>query len=147
MNVGLFAMLAGFLLPLALVIRLGWMATSARWRGLAWGHPLVWALLMLLALAAVPPMALAPSAWHVVSGHSIEDGAVLLDFTATRWGLAKLALNVIGVLGTDLMLPRFCEQLQQPPISTRRPTRAYLLRDLGVLAVCLLLALAAAVDR
>lgn len=140
-------MLAGFLLPLALVIRLGWMATEARWRGLAWGDPLVWALLMLMALAAVPAMALAPSAWLVATGHSIEDGAVLLDFTATRWGLAKLALNIIAVLGTDMMLPRICEQLAQPPISTRRPTRSYLLRDLGVLAVCLLLAWIAAVDR
>lgn len=142
MNIGLFAMLAGFLLPLALVIRLGWMIAGARGRGA--GHPLVIVLTTELLLAVVPVVALAPSAWLVLTGRSIEDGAVLLGLTASRWGLFKLAVNVAGVLLADAALPRICEQLTREPASTLRPTRGYLVRDLGVLATCLLLAWAAA---
>lgn len=145
MNVGLFAMLAGFLLPLALVGRLGGLLAIERGRG--WGHPLNLVLVTMLLLAAVPVVALAPSAWLVVSGKSIEAGAVLLDFTATRVGLAKLAVNVAGVLVADAAMPRVYDQLVRAPASTELPTRRYLLRDLGVLAICLALAWFAAVHR
>lgn len=141
MNVGLFAMMAGFLLPLALSIRLAFLLAWERGRG--WDHPLNLFLLIALLLAMVPVVALAPSAALVVVGRSIEDGAVLLDFTATRIGLAKLVVNIAGVLLTDAAMPRLQAQLTQLPVTGEMPTRAYLLRDLGVLAVCLLLALVA----
>ena len=145
MNLGLFALLAGFLLPLALVVRLSGMLAMERGRG--WGHPLSLVLTTYLVLAAVPVVALTPSVWVVVSGRSIETGALLLDYTATGWGLVKLAVNVAGVLLADATMPRVYDQLTQEPASTELPTRDYLLRDLGVLATCVLLAWAAAVHR
>jgi hypothetical protein len=145
MNMGLFAMLAGFLLPLALCIRLSGMLAVERARG--WAHPLNLVLATQLTLASVPVVALTPSAWLIVSGKSIEAGALLLDFTATGWGFAKLGVNIVGVLLADAALPRVCDQLTREPASTERPTRHYLLRDLGVLATCLLLACAAAFHR
>lgn len=145
MNLGLFAMLAGFLLPLALVIRLGGLLVVERWRG--WGHPLILVLSIELLLAGVPVVALTPSAWTVVSGRSIEAGALLLDFTASNWGLAKLAVNVGAVFLADAAMPRIYDQLTLAPTSTEQPTRLYLLRDVGVLATCLALACAAAIHR
>lgn len=145
MNLGLFALLAGFLLPLALTMRLAGMLGSEIGRGV--GHPLILVLLTELLLAAVPMVALMPSAWAVVSGRSIQAGAMLLDFSATDWGLAKLGVNVSGVLLADVAMPRVYDQLTRQPVSVERPTRHYLLRDLGVLATCLLLAWAAAVHR
>jgi len=144
-NVGLFAMLAGFLLPLALVVRLLGMLAIERGRG--WQHPLNLTLLSYLTLAAVPVVALTPSAWTVISGKSIEAGTLLLDFTATTWGLAKLAVNVGGVLLADAAMPRVYAQLTRDPPSDDRPTLRYLLRDVGVLAICLVLACFAAVYR
>lgn len=145
MNLGLFALLAGFLLPVALVVRLLGMLAMERDRG--WGHPLNLVLASEVLLAMVPVVALTPSVWLVVSGRSVEAGAVLLDFTATDWGLAKLAVNVTGVLFADAAMPRVYDQLTRTPTSEVRPTGHYLLRDLGVLATCLLLAWAAAVHR
>lgn len=142
MNLGLFAMLAGFLLPLTLVIRVSGMMAVERGRG--FGHPLTLMLATELLLAAVPVVALTPTAWLVISGKSMSDGALLLDFTATGWGVAKLGVNVAGVLLADASMPRLYDQLTREPHSVELPTRHYLLRDVGVLATCLLLACAAA---
>lgn len=145
MNTGLFCVLAGFLLPVALVVRLAWTLVAERDRGLF--HPLTLTLLAWLLLAAVPAVALGPTVWSIVSGRSIEAGAMLLDFNATNWGLAKVAVNVLGVLIADLAMPRVYDQLTREPASRTRPSRTYVVRDLGVLGCCLALAVAAAVVR
>lgn len=145
MNTGLFCVLAGFLLPVALVLRLAWLIASELWRG--WSHPLILTLASWAVIAAVPAVALGPTVWSIVTGRSIEAGAMLLDFNATRWGLAKVAVSTLGVLLADLALPRVYDQLTRPPFSETMPTRQYILRDLGVLATCLLLACVAAYDR
>lgn len=145
MNVGLFALMAGFLLPLALVIRVGALRVAERRRG--WAHPLNLLLTIEALLAVVPVISLFPSVFLLVAGRSIEEGALLLDFAGTRWGLFKLSVNVAGVLMADASLPRLTEQLTRDPPSTEAPTRSYIVRDLGVLVVCLLLASFAAVHR
>lgn len=145
MNVGLFALLAGFLMPATLVIRSAALLLAERQRG--WSHPLNLLLWSWLLLAGVPVIALSPTVWSVLSGRSIEAGAMLLDFNATRTGLAKVAVTIAGVLLADAGFPRLYEQLTRAPISRARPTPLYLMRDLGVVAVCLIVALAAAFDR
>lgn len=145
MNVGLFAMLAGFLLPLALVVRLTVLLAEERGRGFT--HPLILVLWTELLLALVPVVALAPSVWVATTGRTIEDNALLFEFTATGWGMAKLAVNVAGVLLADAVMPRIAAQLTQEPATGIWPTRHVIARDLGVLAICLVLAGAAAVTR
>lgn len=141
MNIGLFALLAGFLLPLALVIRLGVLLAGEAGRERY--HPVTLVLWTELLLAAVPVVALGPTVWTVTSGRGIEDGVSLLDYAATGWGLLKLAISVAAVLLADVALPRVYDQLVLEPTSAAYPTRHYLLRDLGVLAICLGLACAA----
>ncbi|WP_242095479.1 hypothetical protein [Sphingomonas sp. CROZ-RG-20F-R02-07] len=137
MNFGLFAMLAGFLLPLALILRLGAQAVWESYRG--WSHPVVLALTSTALLTGIPVVALIPSVL-TVCGRPNAAGALLLEYAGTGWGTIKLALTLVAVLFADIAMPRVCAQLVVLPTTSVWPSRRYLLRDVGMIAILLIVA-------